>query len=395
MVWFSLIFSVPVFSQLTITEIGNYDLMAPGGLSGITWITGSEYYLVNDSGRKIHPATIMIDSVTGSILSASLSTEIVLSTGLDLEGIAYDPDGNNGSGSVYVSDEAGPAIREHALDGTHITTLPLPDVYAQGRANKLLESLTIQDNRSVIWTANEEALLNDGPISTFTTGTIVRLQRFVRSENGYVANGQWAYETEKIAQDSPWVTNERSGLSDLCVLPNGQLLALERQVTGSGVGYNLPEFRNSIFLVDFTTASDVTTIEALEDATYNSVTKILLWSGIFPLSNYEGLTLGIELADGSYSLLMISDGDDQPDEDLFALKISGEIEMSEPSCLSADLAGGDDFINFLDYSKAVDDYGKIEFGLISDLDRDGDCDIEDISWLAYYWLVDCSFQTVK
>ena len=86
---------------------------------------------------------------------------------------------------------------------------------------------------------------------------------------------------------------------------------------------------------------------------------------------------------------MISDGDDQPDEDLYALKITGDIELPQPTCQSADLAGGDDFVNFLDYTVLAENYGTIEFGLDADIDRDGDCDTEDISWLSYYWLADC------
>ena len=390
-----LLFSVlanPVFSQLTITAVGNYDLAAPGGLSGITWVSGNQYYLINDSGHKMHPATINIDSATGVITTASHDTEIVLSAGTDLEGIAYDPDGNAGAGSVFISDEVGPAVREHALDGTLITTLPVPTVYTTGRTNKMLESLTRQQNGATIWTANEEALTNDGPISTFTAGTVVRLQRFTRSETGYIPNGQWAYETDKIAHDSPFVTNEVSGLSDLCVLPNGQLLALERQVTGSGIGLNFPEFRNYIYLVDFNGATDVSGLPALNSENHIKVTKTFLWSGTFglPFSNYEGLALGPELTDGSHSLLMISDGDDQPDEDLYALKISGNIKMPLPSCHDADIVLDDNFINLLDYTVLAAQFTLTEPNLDADIDHDGDCDIIDLYWLTSFWLIDCN-----
>ncbi|MBN2375652.1 MAG: esterase-like activity of phytase family protein [Sedimentisphaerales bacterium] len=389
--FFSLL-ACPVFSQITITAIGNYDLVAPGGLSGITWVSGNQFYLINDNGHKMYPATINIDSNTGAITSASLGTEIVLDAGSDLEGIAYDPDGNSDAGSVFISDEVGPALREHALDGTLINTLPVPTVYTTGRSNKLLESLTRQQNGATIWTANEEALTNDGPISTFTAGTVVRLQRFTRSETGYIPNGQWAYETEKIAHDSPLVPNEVSGLSDLCVLPNGQLLALERQLTGSGIGLNFPEFRNHIYLIDFNDATDITAIPALDGATYTKTSKTLLWSGTFglPFSNYEGLALGPQLTDGSHSLLMISDGDDQPDEDLYALKISGNIKMPLPSCHDADIVLDDSFINLLDYTVLAAQFTLTEPNLNADIDHDGDCDIIDLYWLTSFWLLDCN-----
>jgi len=230
-----------LFSQPTITGVGRYDLVAPGGLSGLTWATSDQYYAILDSGGIMYPVTINIDSATGAITSASLGSTIVLSPGSDLEGIAFNPEGDSGAGSVFVSDEVGPAVREHSLGGSLNNTLLVPNVYRTARLNKSLESLTRQDNGSTIWTSNEEALANDGSESMFLAGTVVRLQRFVRSESGYIANGQ--------------------------------LLVLERQVTGSGICFNLPEFRNKIYWVDFTGATDVSAISALDGASYPKVSK--------------------------------------------------------------------------------------------------------------------------
>lgn len=53
---------------------------------------------------------------------------------------------------------------------------------------------------------------------------------------------------------------------------------------------------------------------------------------------------------------------------------------------STDLAGSDDFVNFLDFSVLANDYGKSESGLVCDLDGSGTCDFNDLAFLLHYWL---------
>ena len=101
---------------------------------------------------------------------------------------------------------------------------------------------------------------------------------------------------------SPFTTAERSGVVDLVALPDGQVLALERELGGF-----LPHFRNRIYLVDFTGATDVTEAPSLIDGGFTPVTKTLLWQGVFALANFEGISLGPQLNDGSYTLLLVSD----------------------------------------------------------------------------------------
>ncbi len=96
---------------------------------------------------------------------------------------------------------------------------------------------------------------------------------------------------------------ERSGLVDLLALPNGQILALERELGGY-----LPRFRTRIYLVDFTGASDVADLSSLASGSgFTPVGKTLLWQGDTGFSNFEGITLGPPLSDGSYALLLVSD----------------------------------------------------------------------------------------
>ncbi len=294
------------------------------GLSGICYAGSTQYYAVDDSGGLMQPATISLNPSSGAITAASFDSAVTLG-GADLEGIDYNPANN----SVWVSDETGATIKEYSLENAdYLSSVAVPSIFASYRANYSLESLTVRGDGLEMWTCNEEALynattgVNDGSLSTDNNGSVVRLQRFTRNSvhGEWIADGQWAYLTESI--DMPFITSgsERSGVADLCVLPDGTLLVLERKL---GAGGFSPSFENHIYEVGFAGATDVSAIPSLSGATYTRVTKTKRWSKDFGTSyNFEGLCLGPRLDDGSLSLMMIADGDDLSNA-LYSLKLSG------------------------------------------------------------------------
>ncbi len=344
-----LILSATVFANPTITAIGKYDIAnVPSdqeGLSGITWAGGNTFYAAEDSGGRLHKLTINIDLSSGSITgSPNDDSQVTLNGRTDIEGVAYA-----GSNQVYVSDETGATITKYNVSGGSATgSIAVPDIYTAYRTNKSLESLTRQSNGSSIWTANEEALngtttggtsVDDGPEADVTHRTVVRLQKFNSSLN---PAGQWAYQTEKVQ-----ALKGNRGVSDLCVLPDGQLLVLEREAYwNGGLWGDTIDYRSAIYLVDFSGATDVSNITSLNGASYTPVSKSLLWSANFDNYMFEGLCLGPQLNDGSYELLMISDGDtfdpplgstQNPGEAIYALKISGVVP--EPVSILLILSG--------------------------------------------------------
>jgi hypothetical protein len=190
-----------------------------------------------------------------------------------------------------------------------------------------LESLTLRHDGRELWTANEEALFNpllgvdDGPLTATNAGSVVRLTRFTRAnpQTTWQADGQWAYPTDAIGGRVQGV-GERSGVSDLCVLPDGTLLVLEREISTK---HFFPEFRARIYQVDFVGATDVAAMTSLNGATYTPIRKTRLYDQNTILANYEGLCLGPQQDDGSDCLVMISDGDDFAVEFLCTLKLFG------------------------------------------------------------------------
>lgn len=294
----------------------------PAGLSGITYAGGSTFYAAEDSGGRFHALTIELNPANGAITNVVVAATRVVG-GADLEGIAY----NRIRNSVYLSDETGPAIREHAVGGgSALTNQVIPAVYASYRANFSLEALSMAPDGRVLWTANEEALyragtgVDDGPLASPSSGSVVRLQRWTRPHPlaAWAPAGQWAYRSEAWRGDSPFITEERSGVVALCALPNGKLVVLERDLSSF-----IPSLLNRLYEVDFSGATDVSALTALNGAEYTRVTKRQLWSRNFGTTeNFEGICLGPRLASGAYSLIMIADGDSPLVASLYALRLA-------------------------------------------------------------------------
>ena len=325
-----------VDATISISGVGTH--AAPGGndgLSGICYAGGTQYYAVDDSGGIVQAATIGVNPASGAITTASFSPGIVFDDtwNADFEGVAY----NAANDSLFICNESWAVIKEYSTSGTEHYRVDVPQILQGYRVNYSLESMTIRGDGLEMWTSNEEALYNpasdtnenhriiadDGPLSTASNGTVVRLQRFTRISvhNTWAADGQWAYLTDPYLYDSEFTESERSGVSDLCVLPDGTLLVLERAADVSGFS---ARFINKIFEVDFAGATDVSAITSLNGETYTQVNKSQLWSANFgDTYNFEGLCLGPRLDGDALSLIMVADGDGDQNNGLYALKLTG------------------------------------------------------------------------
>jgi hypothetical protein len=312
------------------------DQTHPKELSGLTWAGEDRFYAVSDGQSVLHAYTIVVDRQDGHVASVTPGTSVPLQDangrawrGSDLEGVAFDAE----TGDVYVADEARShdlrqAIRRHRLsDGRHVGSVQVQAAAFRPRRFRGgygLESLSLSGQ--TLWTANEDTLSGDGPGASARSGGVVRLTRI---EPGRPVS-QWAYRTEPSAGALPYGAGSMSGVVDLVALPDGRMLVLERATSGSRGPGDVGGFISRLYLVDVTGATDIASVERLEELdgadAYTPVKKTLVWSHFFSLfggpNNFEGLTLGPRLADGSRSLLLVADNDVLP-SNLFALRISG------------------------------------------------------------------------
>lgn len=296
------------------------------GLSGLTHVGGGTFWAVMDNSDKLIEFNVSFDAV-GNVTNAALARGLTLPDKLDFEGIAHT---NAARNSVFLSDETGAGVREYNLaTGARLQTLRIPAPFNQFRPSFGFESLTYRSDGREMWTANEEALTVDGSTATQTYGSPVRLLQFVLKGNVATAGAQYVYETD--AMHGGVVDGGRSGLSDLVVLPNGKLLALERSLASS-----ITPFRSRIYEIDFTGATDVSKLRTLIGQTFTPVKKRLLWSGIAGRGfgqNLEGLALGPKLSNGHWSLLgVVDNGDPLSNNTLVAFELSNAT-LPEPAAI--------------------------------------------------------------
>jgi len=289
------------------------------GLSGITWLGDDSYAAVMDNSDRLLLFTLRLSSV-GKPLEAANLRVVTLSSRHDYEDIAPCPAAvgrrlapmeSAGMAAsdpfAFVCEEDTPAIHVVSLaSGQLLETLPLPANLRSRRPNRGNESLCIDPQATHLWTANEEALLDDGPPAAIDSGTVVRLTRIPVDPARPPAAGpffQAAYAVDaphRFTQVFPG--QPLSGLVALAAIGDGKLLALER----SG-GPGLPPFASRLYLVDTAGAVDVAAIDrGLASSPEVFLGKRLLWADSLGL-NLEGLCLGPWLADGRRVLVAIAD----------------------------------------------------------------------------------------
>ena len=293
---------LPLPSSGTVLEQSCVSYMGPVGGSGAHRFISAE---------QNHNNIVRFDvtfSPSGAIANIANVVNIPISSSLDFEGIAYTNPARN---SVYLSEENNPGVHELNIATGQLIAgqdVAIPTVFSKRQSNRGFESLTRTLDGTTMWTGNEEAFTVDGPSSTAQLGSMVRLLKLNVNGNAVTAGPQYAYQTAPIHT----TTNpSRNGLNDMCVMPDGTLLTLER----SGADAT-PAFFNRIFEVNFAGATDISvgeTATRLIGKSYTPVGKTQLWSGtINPPGgqNFEGLGLGPRLPDGSWVVLGTIDSSD-------------------------------------------------------------------------------------
>lgn len=304
---FVLALAAPALAQKNqLTELGSGPVVIPGlgnaELSGITWVGGARYLAVDDGRARLVPLEVTLAPRTDAIQAITVGESVPLEGARDAEGIAWLAK----SGTVLVSDEGWKELREHdPKTGKLLRRIEVPRIFRE-RASKNggLESIAAAPDGH-LWIGNEDPLRLDGPGPTALEGAWLRLQRLGPS---FAPAGQWAYRTE------PGLGFV--GLVDLLVTPRGELLTLERSLTGGG-------FTARIFEVDIARATDVTAFEKLRNRDdFWPARKTKLWERSGGFQNFEGLTLGPELASGGRLALIVSDGGGRRPPMLLALRLA-------------------------------------------------------------------------
>ncbi|GGA23935.1 phytase [Okeania sp. KiyG1] len=306
-----------------------------GGISGISYDRNSGiYYAVSDDRSEFNDArfyTVDIDLSDGTLDDGDVEfTDFT--TLLNGDGVAFPQNGVDPEGIVFngenlfissegnVNEGIDPFVNEFSLTGEQLNELTIPDKFlpndegTQGVRNNLaFESLTITPNQRYIYTATEDALVQDGEISTLENEGTSRIIKY-DLETGEAVK-EFLYIVDPIS-DAPVPADDFAvnGLVELLALDNSDtLLALERSFS-VGVGNNIRlyevQLQNTTNIQDFDSLINPDDPDGgLFDVDAVAEKRLLLdfaELGI-TLDNDEGMTFGPVLPDGSQSLVVVSD----------------------------------------------------------------------------------------
>lgn len=339
-----------------------------GGLSGISYDpVANRYYIISDDRGDRTAANSPASPppadnspprfYTADIELAADGTPTVTFTGVTL---LRDENGNTfaplqldpedivltGRGTAFISSEGevnitagrvtNPFVNEFDLaTGQQVRSLPIPakflpvvqdtngdgiintgDTLVSGIRNNLaFESLTITPNQRYLYTATENALVQDGPAASATAASPARIIQY------NLVSGQpekeYLYEVDPVAVPPPTPTSfNTNGLVDLLAIDNrGTMLALERSFTAGipGTGNTIKIYEISLQgATDISAIASLNTLTPEQRAAIRPVQKRLLLNldGLnLPTGtdNIEGIEFGPRLPDGRQSIVLVSD----------------------------------------------------------------------------------------
>ena len=312
-----------------------FDDTTIGGLSSITYDRSRRtYYTLSDDQAVVDPVRYYaaeIDFSDGSLDDGDVTfvevTTLYEDRKTSFAPRTVDPEGfvRAGAGQFYMSSEGivnndpiiDPFIRRYNSQGRVTGHLPIPDKYLPNgvdrgvRQNLGFESLNLTPNRRYLVTAGEGALVQDGPASSFTNGSLARILTYDLHHKRPVS--EYVYEVNPWAEPSSIFGV--NGIVEVLPIDNaGTMLVMERSFSvggtqGGGTGNVI-----SIYEVSTESATDVLGVDALYEGgapiEFQPVEKRLLFEfndiGI-PIFNVEGMTFGPRLDDGRSSLVIVSD----------------------------------------------------------------------------------------
>lgn len=301
-----------------------------GGLSGITYNGDKQiYYAISDDRSSKAAArfyTLEIDLDRDKISEETVTfidvTTLLNETGQPFPPLSIDSEGITFTQkSLFISSEGDrerqiqPFIREFSLVGKQLQSLPIPEKFliqpnSGVRNNLALENLTVTPSKKDLFTATENALIQDGTEANISTGSPCRILQYdlIKGE----AKKEFLYITEPITSTSNNFGDfKTNGLVEIIALDDTHLLSLERSFsldTGNVI---------KLFQVDLSNADNIQKINSLNNQfTHISPVKKELLSDLsnleLILDNIEGMTFGPKLADGQRSLILVSDNNFNP-----------------------------------------------------------------------------------
>ncbi|ACK70335.1 conserved hypothetical protein [Gloeothece citriformis PCC 7424] len=318
---------------------------------------------------RVQKFTLDVDSNTGAISNFAIQETIVFNNngnsfnGLNPQllngnssnlGMSFDPEGFvvGYNGNFYISDEYGPSVYEFSPNGSFIRSFLIPENlipkesngtpnYLNGRPtivngrqdNRGFEGLAMSPDGSKLYAMLQDPLVNEGSPDGRYSGNL-RLVEFDTQTGESTA--QYIYTLESLAEIndrldpssdfSATAQGRNIGISAIAALNDSEFLVLERDNRGFGVeDPTLPSNplvgSKRVYKISLVGATDVSNISLagtnnlpvgitpVSKSLFLDVASSLTAAGEIVPEKLEGLTIGPQLANGNYALLLGTDND--------------------------------------------------------------------------------------
>lgn len=301
-----------------------------GGISGLDYDPAQDiFYAISDDRSEFAPARfykLKLDINAAGINGLDIIETVELRNAegktfavrdSDPEAIRY----SHSSKTLFWSSErdlaGNPSVREMNLDGRLIREFKVPSAYLPNtektrgaRDNYGFESLTLSADEKFVIAAMENAVIQDGELSSINKGSKSRVIVFDKISGDVSA--EYIYETEplfaKATREPFW---NDSGVNE--ILADGDDLLVVERSNASGVGYRI-----SIYRASFAGATNIKGKASIKNTKVTPLKKELLLrlnEGDYGLTldNFEAITFGPEV-DGAKTLVLASDNNFYPDQ---------------------------------------------------------------------------------
>ena len=284
-----------------------------GGISGIDY-QNDILFMISDSGNhpRIFTSELQIDQQKLKLSSPKLFLDIKTPKDqyFDLESIQKISNSN----SFLISSEGNikkgiaPGIFKLHKNGKVLNNYELPDNYqiknkrSEVIHNRAIEAVTFNKDKTGFWFSTEFPLRSEGKPPKLLKSGAAQKFLFYNLEKHQITSW-FKYQLDPIPK-LPLLPYSLNGLTGMQLINSQKIITIER---GFSAGWGKHSNRVKLFLIQ----SD----EALNKVDQQSIRKYLLLDlkkikkqlKADRIDNIEGICLGPELADGSATLLLISD----------------------------------------------------------------------------------------
>ena len=328
---------VRFIGELALNSGEMFDSTTIGGISGIDYYNDSYYIISDDNGSvtdnisgpiRIYNIELDYDLENFRSIGFSSMTELLDQDNQPFNASTADPESiriDNGNiiwtSEGFINNSIEPFVRAQQANGQYIRDFEIdnlfkvsstPDVSGP-RHNTSFEGLSHSVDGRGYWVAMEGPLVQDGEAPSFTSGNASARIAYIDKRTGQFGE-QFAIELDAISRQpaSPGFSFSVNGIVEILEYRPHQFLMLERSFA---TNYKDGGNNVKLYKIDVNSADDISGFDSIQNMNIAKATKTLLLDfealrgqlGDSVVDNIEGMTFGPELANGSRSLVLVSD----------------------------------------------------------------------------------------